>query len=195
MTEPIAPIQPTTSRLWLRQWRDSDREPFAHMNSDAEVMNFFPGTLTRFQSDAWIDFVRFDIDRRGWGLWALQHLATGAFMGALGLHVVEFETPFTPAVEIGWRLARRYWHHGYATEAAAAALTAAFGPIGLDEVVAFTVPHNTASRAVMERLGMSLDAAAAFEHPRVDAGLHPDLVHHIVYRVTAAQWNEPTADR
>ena len=184
----IDPIEVTTKRLWLRQWRDADRDPFALMNADEEVMRHFPGTLSRFQSDTWIDYVSFEIDREGWGLWAVQHIHTGAFIGALGLHRVEFETDFTPAVEIGWRLARRYWGHGFATEAATAVLGVAFDRLGLDEVVSFTVPHNEASRRVMEKVGMTLDPDAEFDHPRVDPDTHPELVRHVVYRLTQREW-------
>ena len=181
-------IEPTTKRLWLRQWRENDRAPFAALNADPEVMQYFPGTLNRFQSDLWIDFVRGEIDHEGWGLWALQHIHSGAFLGALGLHVVEFEAPFTPAVEIGWRLARRYWGHGFAPEAAMAALSVGFDQLGLDEIVSFTVPENANSLRVMDKLGMRRDPDSDFDHPRVDAETHPHLVRHVMYRLGRAEW-------
>lgn len=184
----IDDIEVTTPRLWLRQWRETDRDAFAAMNADPEVMAHFPGTLTRFESDTWIDYVGGEIARQGWGLWAVQHIHTAGFVGALGLHVIEFETSFTPAVEIGWRLARRYWGHGFATEAALATLRVAFHQLGLDEVVSFTVPQNLSSRRVMVKLGMTLDPEAEFDHPRVDPERYPDLVRHVVYRLTAREW-------
>ncbi len=184
----IDPVEVTTKQLWLRQWRQGDRDPFALMNADDEVMRYFPGTLSRFQSDTWIDYVSDEIDREGWGLWAVQHIHTSAFVGALGLHRVEFDTDFTPAIEIGWRLARRYWGHGFATEAATGVLEVAFDRLGLDEVVSFTVPHNEASRRVMEKIGMMLDPDAEFDHPRVDPDTHPQLVRHVVYRLTQREW-------
>ena len=149
-------IEPTTKRLWLRQWRENDRAPFAALNADPEVMQYFPGTLNRFQSDLWIDFVRGEIDHEGWGLWALQHIHSGAFLGALGLHVVEFEAPFTPAVEIGWRLARRYWGHGFAPEAAMAALS-----VGFDRLV-----HRSRERELAPGDGQARDAARSRQRLR-----------------------------
>ncbi|WP_407940806.1 GNAT family N-acetyltransferase [Nonomuraea antri] len=175
-----------TDRLLLRPWRPADREPFAALNADPEVMAHFPATLTRAQSDAFADASDGLITRQGWGRWALERLDTGEFIGFTGLHRPTFDAPFLPATEIAWRLSRSAWGHGYATEAATAALAFAFDRLGLDEVVSFTATVNTRSSAVMRRLGMTHDAAGDFDHPVLPPGHR--LRRHVLYRLTAADW-------
>jgi RimJ/RimL family protein N-acetyltransferase len=178
-----------TERLLLRGWQPADREPFAALNADPEVMRYFPQPLTRQASDRLADQIAADIAREGWGLWALEQRSTGAFLGFTGLARPGFDAPFTPAVEIGWRLDRAAWGFGFATEAARAAAAFAFDDVGLgldlDELVAFTAAPNARSRAVMRRLGMRRDPADDFDHPLVPAG---ELRRHVLYRLTAAQW-------
>src|SRR2546423_7219905 len=160
----------STDRLLLRQWRDSDREPYAALNADPAVMEHFPAPQTREQSDGLIDRNMPLIDERGWGLWALEVKETGEFIGFTGLSVPSFDAPFMPAVEIGWRLAKGAWGNGYATEAARAALAQGFGPGGLDEIVSFTAIPNVPSQRVMQRIGMVHDEAGDFDHPRIADG-------------------------
>jgi RimJ/RimL family protein N-acetyltransferase len=156
----------------LRQWRDEDREPFAALNADPEVMRYFPSTMSREQSDAFVDWAGGSIEERGWGLWAVEVVGGARFAGFVGLN----EPIFMPdTVEVGWRLAREHWGRGYATEAAREALR-----FGFDELVAFTVPANMRSRRVMERLGMTHDPADDFDHPRVPDG---PLKRHVLYRL------------
>jgi RimJ/RimL family protein N-acetyltransferase len=176
----------TTDRLLLRQWRDSDREPFAALNADPAVMEHFPALQTREQSDALIDRNIPELDDRGWGLWALEVKDTGEFIGFTGLNVPTFDAPFLPGVEIGWRLAKGAWGNGYATEAARAALAYGFGPAGLDEIVSFTATTNLPSQRVMQRIGMMHDEAGDFDHPRVEEGHR--LRRHVLYRINRAQW-------
>jgi len=169
-----------TWRLLLRRWRESDREPFAVLNGDPEVMEHFPATLSREQSDELIGRIEREFDRRGFGLWALETLEAGELIGFAGLATPSFEAHFTPAVEVGWRLARPAWGHGYATEAAEAAIEVGFGQAGLAEVVSFTAARNRRSRAVMERLGMVRDPAEDFDHP--DLAVGDPLRRHVLYR-------------
>jgi len=176
----------TTTRLTLRQWRSGDLEPFAALNADPAVMEFMPALLTREQSARFIEGAAADLERRGFGLWAVEERASGAFAGCVGLSVPSFEAPCTPCVEILWRLAAPCWGRGFATEAARACLELGFGALGLEEVVSFTVPRNTRSRAVMERLGMQRDAHADFAHPRLPPE-HP-LSHHVLYRLPRTAW-------
>ena len=176
----------TTDRLLLRQWRESDREPFAAMNADPAVMEHFPALQTREQSDALIDRNRPAIEERGWGLWALEVRDTGEFIGFTGLSVPSFEAHFMPAVEIGWRLNKGAWGNGYATEAARASLAYGFGPAGLDEIVSFTTTTNVPSQRVMQRIGMTHDDAGDFDHVRLPAGHR--LQRHVLYRISRAQW-------
>lgn len=172
-----------TPRLRLRQWLDADRGSFAAMNADPEVMRYFPATLSRAQSDAMVDRMQAALEADDFGLWAVE--AESGFIGMVGLSVPGYPTPASPCVEIGWRLARHAWGHGYATEAAHAALAHGFEGAGLEEIVSFTATQNQPSRALMERLRMSRDPADDFDHPKL-AG-HP-LARHVLYRLTRASW-------
>ena len=176
----------TTARLRLRQWREEDLAPFAALNADPQVMEFFPKVLTRAESDAVAGRIRDHFARHGFGLWAVEAPGAADFVGFVGLAVPSFEAHFTPCVEIGWRLAREHWGHGYATEAATAALAFGFGDRALEEIVAFTVPANIPSRRVMGRLGMRRLPADDFEHPAIAEG-HP-LRSHVLYRLRRADW-------
>ena len=171
----------------LRGWREDDRKPFADLNADDEVMAHFPSTLTREQSDALVERIRSHFEREGYGLWALEIPGVTAFAGFVGLALQTFDAPFTPAVEIGWRLSSRHWHHGYATEAAQVALGFGFGSVGLTEIVSMTSTTNLASQAVMRRLGMSCDHRDDFDHPSVEPG--SPLRRHVLYRLGRDEWS------
>lgn len=177
-------IQLETSRLRLRPWRDEDFAPFAALNADPQVMAHFPATLDRVESDVLAARCQSLIEAQGWGFWATEIKASGDFIGFVGLHRPIAELPFSPCVEIGWRLARPFWGQGYASEAARAALSFAFNDLALAEVVAFTSLENRRSQAVMERLGMR--RAENFEHPALPPG-HP-LREHCLYRLAVSAW-------
>ncbi|BDZ45222.1 GNAT family N-acetyltransferase [Naasia aerilata] len=173
-----------TNRLLLRQWRDDDLPLFAALNADPEVMRHFPAPLGREASDALADRARQHLTENGWGLWAVE-VVDGphpGFVGFTGLARPAFSAHFTPAVEVGWRLDRRAWGFGYATEAARAALRYGFEDLGLDQIVSFTAEGNERSRAVMRRLAMTHDAADDFDHPSLQEG-HP-LRRHVLYRLS-----------
>lgn len=169
-----------TGRLLLRQWTERDLEPFAAMGADAEVMRYFPATLDRHGSDAMGRRCQALIEERGWGFWAAEEVGTGEFIGFIGLHVPTAELPCSPCVEVGWRLARKHWGHGFATEGARACLAFAFSELQLSEVVAFTSIHNHRSQAVMQRLGMGRDRSN-FKHPSLPD--HHWLSEHCLYRL------------
>lgn len=177
-----------TSRLLLRSWRDADREPFAALNADPAVCEFLPSTLTRAQSDAFVDRLVAHEAERGFTGWAVEETRTGTFLGYVGLVVPRFDPPFAhladPCVEVGWRLARPAWGNGYATEGARACLDHAFETLHLPEVVSFTVPANVRSRAVMDRIGMTHDPADDFDHPALPDG--DRLRRHVLYRACPA---------
>ncbi len=175
-----------TERLLLRRWRDADLEPFATLNADGRVMEHFPRAASRAESQALMARIRGHFDRHGFGLFAVELKRGDPFIGFIGLSTVPFEAHFTPAVEIGWRLARTSWGRGYATEGVRAALRFAFLEIGLDEVVSFTVAANRRSRAVMKRIGMHHAAADDFDHPHIPEG-HP-MRRHVLYRLRSAEW-------
>ncbi|MGK5728883.1 GNAT family N-acetyltransferase [Streptomyces sp. URMC 124] len=170
-----------TDRLVLRAWRESDLAPWAAMNADPEVRRYFPEVLTREQSEASAASFQGDLDRRGWGWWAVEVVATGEFIGFAGLDPVEEDMPFT-GVEAGWRLARTAWGHGYATEAALAVVDFGFGSLGLTEILAVTTATNVRSRAVMRRIGMTYDPADDFDDLSVPEG---PLRKNVVYRLRA----------
>lgn len=172
-----------TPRLLLRPWRDGDLAPFAAMGTDPRVMEFLPKRLTRSESDALAARIRGHFDTHGYGLWAVEIPGSAEFIGFVGLSIPTFEAPFTPCVEIGWRLAADHWGQGYATEAAREALDFGFQRLGLAEIVSFTVPANRRSRAVMERLGMTYSRADDFDHPLLPEG-HP-LRRHVLYRIAS----------
>lgn len=171
----------TTDRLVLRPWRPTDRAPWAALNADPEVMALMPSLLTRAEADAFAARIEAELAERGWGLWAVEVPGHAGFVGFVGLHVPGFAAPFTPCVEVGWRLARAAWGRGYATEGATAVLDHAWAVLGLDEVVSFTSEGNLRSRAVMERLGMTRDPADDFDHPNLPEGHR--LRRHVLYRL------------
>jgi RimJ/RimL family protein N-acetyltransferase len=170
-----------TERLILRTWREADREPFARMNADPAVMEFFPACLSRVESDQAVDRIEQHFRERGFGLFAAELKIEGTFVGFVGLNVPRFNAHFSPCVEIGWRLAAAYWGRGLATEGARVALQHGFEVLGLDEIVAFTIPVNQRSRRVMEKLGMTHDPADDFDHPGLAEG-HP-MRRHVLYRL------------
>jgi RimJ/RimL family protein N-acetyltransferase len=174
-----------TPRLKLRQWQDADYAPFAAMNADLIVMEFFPNVLTTERSDAFAEKIMAAIADQGWGLWAVEILETGAFAGFVGLNRPGYPLPFAPCIEVGWRLDKAFWGNGYATEAGNAALEFGFNTLKLDEIVSFTAVPNVRSQAVMQRLGMR-NTGENFDHPMVLEG--DRLREHVLYKITQDQW-------
>jgi len=175
-------------RLRLRRWRGDDLDAFAAMNADAAVMRYFRSVLTRDDSAAFMQRIETHFDTHGFGFWAVEDRESGRLVGMTGLACVTFDAPFvraaaSPVIEIGWRFIPDVWGRGYAPEAARVALRVGFDIFGFSEIVAFTVPHNAPSRRVMEKLGMTHDAADDFEHPNLPQGhaLRP----HVLYRLRA----------
>jgi RimJ/RimL family protein N-acetyltransferase len=168
-----------TSRLIMRRWQDSDREPFADLNADPETMQYFPATMDRAASDAFVDVMESRFDQHGYGLWALEVAGTGDFIGFTGLNPMPAGVPGAGGTEVGWRLARHAWHHGYATEAARAALDVAFNGAGRPEIWSMTAVLNEPSQAVMRRLGLT--QVDHFEHPNVPVGhrIRPHVLYHL----------------
>jgi RimJ/RimL family protein N-acetyltransferase len=180
-----------TERLIMRRWQPSDLEPYAALNVDPEVVRHLGPPKTRAESDAMVERFERSFADNGYGPWALEVRETGRFIGFTGLIRHTFEAHFTPAVEVGWRLERAAWGHGYVTEAAREALAYAFITLGLDELVSMTAVGNTRSQAVMTRLGMTRDPADDFAHPAIP----PDdpLSAHVLYRLGRERWQRPLA--
>lgn len=183
---PDAGVDIATPRLRLRRWQPGDLAAFAAMNADPAVMEHFPATLTAAESDALAARIAGHFAQRGFGLWAVDVPGKIPFAGFVGLSVPRFHAPFTPCVEIGWRLARAAWGHGYATEAATAVLRHGFEGLGLAEIVSFTVPANERSWRVMQKIGMRRDPADDFDHPLLPEG--DRLRRHMLYRLSRADW-------
>lgn len=179
-----------TQRLVLRKWEERDRDLFHRINSDDQVMRFFPFRRDRAESDAFLDRLRADIAARGFGFCAAERIEDGACIGFVGVHATRME-PILPigTIEVGWRLAPEYWGKGYAAEAGNAWLDFAFRELAVDEVVSFAVAANHASEAVMKRLGMRRDASRDFDHPAIPPS-HPELVRHVFYALSRAGWAE-----
>jgi RimJ/RimL family protein N-acetyltransferase len=179
-------VELRSRRLRLRAWRAADLAPFAAINADLQVVEHLPGVLSQKESDAMAERIANHFVVHGFGLWAVEVPGVAPFIGYIGLSLPTFEAPFTPCVEIGWRLDSDYWGQGYATEGATAALAHGFGELGLAEIVSFTVPANLRSRRVMERLDMQRDAADDFDHPLYAPGHR--LRRHVLYRLTRERW-------
>ena len=168
-----------TERLLLRRWRESDMKPFIRMNSDPEVMRFFPATMQPAQTERFYGDILREFSEYGYGLYAAEEKCGGKFIGFIGFHRAEFESDFCPCTEISWRLDREYWGKGYATEGAKACLEHGFENFKFEEIFSFTSIRNIASQRVMEKIGMQFDRY--FEHPAVPEG-HP-LKPHVCYSV------------
>jgi RimJ/RimL family protein N-acetyltransferase len=175
-----------TARLLLRPFTDMDRDPFFAINTHPLVVESLGSAPTRAESDAMIDRYSEELQREGWGFWAVEAPDEGGppLVGMVGLHRVNRILPCAPAVEVGWRLHPDHWGHGYATEAAAASMDFGFDEAKLEEIVAFTTTLNVRSQAVMERIGMRRDPDGDFDHPALPAG--SPLRRHVLYRATVS---------
>jgi ribosomal-protein-alanine N-acetyltransferase len=181
MSETDIPNVFETARLTLRNWKQSDTAPFAAMNPDPKVMEFYPDIMTAQETQDMIDRIDAHFDAHGFGLWATELKATGEFIGYIGTKVFEGKTPFAPCIEIGWRIAAAHWGKGYAPEGARKILEQMRAVCDPDQILSFTATINTKSRKVMEKIGMFHDPAEDFDHPNVEAG-HP-LQPHVLYRM------------
>ncbi|MEA5508684.1 GNAT family N-acetyltransferase [Crocosphaera sp. UHCC 0190] len=171
-------IEILTPRLKLREWKEEDKEPFFCLSSDPKVMEFMPKLLSKEESNSLVERIKIHFQEHGYGLFSVELLNENTFIGFIGLYIPRFQTYFTPCVEIGWRLAYKYWGKGYATEGAKAVLNYGFNQLQLSEIVSFTVPNNVRSRRVMEKIGMTF--FDYFDHPLLPVG-HP-LSKHVLYK-------------
>ena len=174
-----------TPRLRLRRWRASDLDPFAAMNADLRVMEFLPTPLDRRATEAMIARAEASFEANGFGLWAVELREGGSFGGFVGLLRPTFQAPFTPCVEIGWRLAPEIWGRGYATEGARAVLRHGFDTLAFDEILSWTAPTNVRSRRIMTKLGMTHNPRDDFDHPLLPEA-HP-LRRHVLYRIRRSE--------
>jgi 3-dehydroquinate dehydratase / shikimate dehydrogenase len=177
-----------TKRLILRPWQEEDFESFGQINSDARVMEYFPSILSRQESDGLAERLSTKLQEQGWGLWAVSVSGLSNFIGFIGLSEPSFTSHFTPAVEVGWRLAYDFWGHGYATEGALEALNYGFKTLDLNEIVSFTAVQNRRSIEVMKRIGLHHDTVDDFDHPKLSEG-HA-LRRHVLYRLNRSEWVE-----
>jgi len=175
-----------TKRLILRPWKEADLKPFAELNADPRVMEYFPSVLSQKESDDLARCIIAKLEEQKWGKWAVSVPNVADFIGFIGLAKPNFDAHFTPTVEVGWRLAFEHWGKGYATEGARAALAYGFGTLRLPEIVSFTAVQNMRSRRIMEKIGMYHDPKDDFDHPKLPEG-HP-LRKHVLYRINQQQW-------
>ena len=178
-------IEPTTERLLLRQWRDTDIARFGKINADPKVMEYFPSTLSEEESQTMAQKIRSRIERNGWGFWAVESISDKEFLGFIGLNEPDYQLPVSPCIEVGWRLGTEYWGNGYATEAAKKCLEVGFDTLNFSEIYAFTPVSNNRSRAVMVRIGMK-NTFSNFEHPLVPEA--HKLREHVLYKITKDNW-------
>ncbi|MBS0624378.1 MAG: GNAT family N-acetyltransferase [Verrucomicrobia bacterium] len=181
-----------TKRLILRPWKEADLAPFAALNADPKVMEYFPSILTKEQSEATLKSSQAHIEKYGWGKWAVTLIETGEFIGRIGLEELDFQANFSSNIELGYRLAFEHWGKGYASEGANAALKYGFNYLNLNEIIAFTPVQNMLSRAVMKRIGMHHDSKDDFDHPKLLEG-HP-LRRYVLYRISQKEWVAQQSD-
>lgn len=179
-----------TERLILRPWKEEDFEPFAQLNADKRVREYFSSTLTRAVSDGFANKFKSDIEKNGWGWWAVSVKNSAPFIGFIGLNILDIPIPShsTSPVEIGWRLAVDYWGKGYATEGALACLRFGFETLKLPEIIAITTEQNFRSISVMKKIGMHRDPKDDFNHPKLPEG--HKLRRHVLYRINLKEWKE-----
>lgn len=170
-----------SERLILREWIESDLEPFIALNQDEKVMEFFPSVLSKTETENFATRIKKHFADHGFGLYACELKSTQEFIGFVGLSIPNFEVHFTPCVEIGWRIAAKFWNQGYATEAASAVLEFGFKNLALKEIVSFTSEKNLRSINVMQKIGMTRDVNGDFLHPKLEAS-HP-LARHVLFRI------------
>jgi len=184
MVEPLI----KTERMVLRPWKEADFMAFARLNADPRVMEYFPGILTQEESDRFAKRICTAMKQQGWGLWAVSVPNVSDFIGYIGLAPVNFAADFTPAVEVGWRLAYDFWNKGYATEGAIAALKYGFETLQMDEIVSFTAIQNKRSQKVMEKIGLTHYPEEDFDHPKLVEG--HSLRRHVLYRLKQNEWKK-----
>lgn len=187
-----SPLIIRTQRLILRPWRNSDLKPFADLNADLKVMQFYPSPLSRKESDSLAEKIQREFFLRGYGFWAVEIPGEYDFIGYIGLNYWNLNMSFAPCIDVGWRLASEHWGKGYATEGARAALKYGFEVLEFSEIVAMATIGNVKSHRVMERLGMRHDPAENFEHPMVPKG--DPLSWRVLYRLTRKEWMSQDAD-
>ncbi|MCE2983731.1 MAG: GNAT family N-acetyltransferase [Parachlamydia sp.] len=174
-----------TDRLVLRQWNSTDLEPFAALNADQRVMEYFPSVLSQKESNDLAKRISIQLEEQGWGLWAVSVPEVANFIGFIGLARPSFDAYFTPAVEVGWRLDFNYWGKGYATEGAKAVLAFGFDTLNLEEIVSFTVMQNERSRRIMEKIGMYHVSKDDFDHSTLSED-------HGLYHINQQEWRHQT---
>lgn len=179
-----------TKRLILRQWYEEDLESFAALNADTRVMEYFPSVKTFEESTKEYEAILEHFKKQGYGFWAVSERSKTNFIGFIGLRYIDFSASFTPAVEIGWRLAYDYWGKGYATEGAHASLKYGFEILKLPEIISFTSTHNARSQAVMKRIGMHRNPQEDFDHPKLPK--EHKLSRHVLYRIGINEWRKTT---
>lgn len=168
-----------SERIGFRKWRESDKIVFASLNEDKDVMEFFPKTLSKIESDNFVLRINQKFKEYSYGLYAVDELATKNFMGFIGFGHPSFELGFSPFIEIGWRLGKQYWNKGYATEGALECIKYGFNKLKFQNIYAFTAKTNLKSERIMQKIGMG--KYMEFEHPKIEFG--SKLKTHVLYKI------------
>ena len=154
-----------SERLGFRNWIDSDTPKMIEISSDPDVMQFFPAIATKIQTVEFIDRMKLMYIEKGYCYFAVDQLKDGSFIGFIGLYYETYESQFTPGVDIGWRLNKKHWNNGLATEGAKKCLDYGFNKLGLKNIIATAPIINIKSIRVMEKIGMT--KLSEFKHPRL----------------------------
>lgn len=175
-----------TKRLQLRDWKDTDLDPFRRLNADNKVMTYFPKSLSSKETNAFYKSIFAEIRERGFGLYAVEEKKNKEFIGFIGFHEATFEADFTPCIEIGWRLKKEAWGKGYASEGAAACMEYGFIELGFRNVYSFTADVNQPSKNVMRKIGMNF--IKTFDHPKI--AKDSPLKRHVLFQRSASDFEE-----
>ncbi len=166
-----------SSRLGFRNWITDDLPKMAAISADPKVMRYFPSTQTGEETLQFIEKMQQQFEDRAHCYFAVELLDSHTFIGFIGLAYQTYQAPFTPCVDIGWRLAAKHWGKGYATEGAEACVEYARAILNLKKIYAVATQDNLPSIMVMKKIGMTLEYK--FEHPLLLE--FPDLVTCVLY--------------
>lgn len=168
-----------TKRLVFRDWNEQDLNEFRIMNKDTRVMEYFKKILNKEETDRFYNAIQDEFRNYGYGLYAVETRHNNDFIGFIGFHWANFNSQFTPCIEIGWRLKYEAWGNGFATEGAKACLKYGFDTLGFNKIYSFTSKINLPSENVMKKVGMV--KVMEFEHPNIME--NNPLRKHVLYSI------------
>ena len=168
-----------SDRLGFRNWNERDLDEFAELNSDEDVMEYFPKTLTKEETFKFIERLKKCFEKNRYTYFAVDTLETNEFIGFIGLFYQNYKSDFTPNVDIGWRLRKSFWKKGYATEGAKKCIEYGFKSLGLEKIISVCPEKNSKSKNVMKKIGMN--KVGEFNHPKLKD--YPELEKCVCYEI------------